>query len=110
MLDGANRVRIAAELGLIDIPVHVAADLSPEEKVALALDLNEARRHLSQEDQQRLREQRVELVADLRRQGESLRSIAEHRRRDRRYRDRAASNRGPAVERAKFLQPRRAES
>ena len=77
VIDGGNRVRIAAELGLPDIPVSVEYGLTHEEKVELALVLNQARRHLSPEEQQRAREKRVELVADLRRQGESLPSIAE---------------------------------
>jgi hypothetical protein len=77
VIDGANRLQLAVELGLLNVPVQPHTDLSPEEKVELALHLNEARRHLTPEDRQRAREKRVELVADLRRQGESHRSIAE---------------------------------
>lgn len=68
ILDGHQRARIAAELGLdYRVDVHVVADEA--EARELARTLNADRRHLSPE-------QRREVVAALRETGYSLRAIA----------------------------------
>jgi len=48
VIDGINRLRIAAEMDmpLDDIPFKVIPGLRPEQKEAIALELNVARRHL----------------------------------------------------------------
>jgi len=58
VIDGHNRLQIAAELQLADVPTKVVTGLSPDERRALALTLNVDRRHLS-------REQRRELIAQV---------------------------------------------
>jgi hypothetical protein len=50
VLDGHNRLEIAAELGLAHVPIEVMTGLSGEQKRQLALDLNLHRRHLSREE------------------------------------------------------------
>jgi ParB-like chromosome segregation protein Spo0J len=47
VLDGHHRMRIAADLGLSDVPIQVVTGLSPAEKRALAIDVNLKRRHLT---------------------------------------------------------------
>ena len=49
VIDGANRLRIAASLGIREVPVEVRLGLSAAEKEQLAEDLNLHRRHLSRE-------------------------------------------------------------
>lgn len=49
VIDGANRLRIAAELGIRNLPVDIRPGLSHPEKEELAEDLNLHRRHLSSE-------------------------------------------------------------
>ncbi len=49
VIDGANRLRIAAELGLRNLPVDIRPGLSRPEKEELAEDLNLHRRHLTRE-------------------------------------------------------------
>lgn len=49
VIDGANRLRIAAELGIRNLPVDIRPGLSHPEKEELAEDLNLHRRHLSRE-------------------------------------------------------------
>jgi site-specific DNA-methyltransferase (adenine-specific) len=56
VIDGHNRLQIAAELQLADVPVEVKAGLSPDQRRDLALNLNLQRRHLT-------REQRRDLIA-----------------------------------------------
>ena len=70
VIDGHHRIRACQELGITDYPREVRAGLSDDEKAALALALNVHRRQLS-------REQRRELVGELRRMGWSTRRIAE---------------------------------
>src|SRR5690606_37915330 len=65
-----HRIRACQELGITDYPREVRAGLSDDEKAALALALNVHRRQLS-------RDQRRELVGELRRMGWSTRRIAE---------------------------------
>lgn len=69
ILDGHHRAWIAAELG-IDCPRRLVAGLNDEEKRAHAIAVNIMRRNLT-------REQRRELVARLRRDGMSVRAIAD---------------------------------
>ena len=49
VIDGANRLRIAAELGIRNLPVDIRPGLSHPEKEELAEDLNLHRRHLTRE-------------------------------------------------------------
>jgi N6-adenosine-specific RNA methylase IME4 len=79
VIDGLNRLELAAELGIdvADIPFRVMDLTRLEEKRALALALNEHRRHLTAEELQELRRQRVQRVAEARRNGQSYRAIAD---------------------------------
>jgi N6-adenosine-specific RNA methylase IME4/ParB-like chromosome segregation protein Spo0J len=49
VIDGANRLRIAAGLGIRDVPVEVRIGLSDTDREQLAEDLNLHRRHLSRD-------------------------------------------------------------
>jgi N6-adenosine-specific RNA methylase IME4 len=49
VIDGTNRLRIAAELGIRNLPVDIRPGLSQPEKEELAEDLNLHRRHLTRE-------------------------------------------------------------
>lgn len=49
VIDGANRLRIAAQLGIRKVPVEIRVGLSDADKQQLAEDLNLHRRHLSRE-------------------------------------------------------------
>ena len=49
ILDGHNRLSIAIELGLTNVPIKVMHDLTPEQKRERAADLNLHRRHLTRE-------------------------------------------------------------
>jgi hypothetical protein len=75
IIDGINRLTLAAELGLDAgaIPVDVRRGLTPSQKRDLAVALNEHRWHLSVEDLQRLRQERLRRVAEKRREGKSTR-------------------------------------
>jgi hypothetical protein len=70
VIDGGNRVILAAEMGLAEVPVDVHPGLTHEQKRDLAMSLNEDRRHLSAED-------RRELALRLRQQGKSYREIGD---------------------------------
>jgi N6-adenosine-specific RNA methylase IME4/ParB-like chromosome segregation protein Spo0J len=70
VIDGANRLEIAAELGFTDVPCDIRPGLTPEEKQSLALSLNENRRQLTADD-------RKEVAVRLRQQGMSYRAIGE---------------------------------
>lgn len=50
VIDGANRLRIASELGFTEVPVSVFAGLTAEQKEFLAKSLNKDRRQLSAEE------------------------------------------------------------
>ena len=50
IIDGINRLEIAAKLGLDDVPLDMRKGLTAEEKKDLAVSLNEHRRHLTPED------------------------------------------------------------
>jgi ParB-like chromosome segregation protein Spo0J len=54
VIDGANRLHIAAELGLAEVPFTEKTGLTPEEQRQLALDLNVHRRQLSRAAKKRL--------------------------------------------------------
>jgi hypothetical protein len=75
IIDGIHRLEIAAELGC-QVSVEVRRGMSPEEKRDLALSLNVHRRHLTPEELQRLRQERIARVAEGRRQGKSIRTLA----------------------------------
>lgn len=49
VIDGANRLRIAAALGIREVPVEVRVGLSEADKQQMAEDLNLHRRHLTRE-------------------------------------------------------------
>lgn len=70
VIDGQHRLRIAADLGLVDVPMDIRPGLVDSEREALALDLNLHRRHLSTE-------QRDKVIVWRRQKGESMRQIAE---------------------------------
>jgi DNA-binding NarL/FixJ family response regulator len=70
IIDGHHRAWIAADLG-VDCPRRVVAGLTDEQKRAHAIATNVYRRNLS-------RDQRREMVARLRADGMSLRTIAGH--------------------------------
>jgi hypothetical protein len=83
IIEGRNRVTLAAELD-VDLPVVVRAGLSDEQKLRLALDLNDARRQLTPADRKQaqaraeeLRKERIARVAEASRQGKSTRTIAQ---------------------------------
>lgn len=52
VIDGHNRLEIAAELGITDVPVTVLTGLFPEQKRERAEDLNLHRRHLDRDHMQ----------------------------------------------------------
>jgi hypothetical protein len=77
VIDGGNRLRIAAELDAPSIPAEVRAGLTHEKKIELAYSLNADRRHMSAATLKRLKEERVARVAAARQEGKSIRAIAE---------------------------------
>jgi transposase len=77
VIDGSNRVRLAAEVGLVHIPVDVRKGLTSEQKVELAHLLNDTRRHLSARDREAAEKELVRRMTDLRSRGKSEREIAE---------------------------------
>lgn len=70
IIDGHNRLRIAVEIGLADIPFDIRVGLTEAEKSQLAQDLNLHRRHLD-------KEKRQALAVRLRQDGLSYRQIAD---------------------------------
>jgi site-specific DNA-methyltransferase (adenine-specific) len=80
VIDGGNRLTIAAEVGLKAVPVHVLRGLTHEQKRSHALSVNVERRHLTPDEQREARQRRVFRVAEARREGKSLRAIAEEER------------------------------
>ncbi|MHB1422134.1 MAG: ParB N-terminal domain-containing protein [Gemmataceae bacterium] len=77
IIDGANRTRIVAELGLPVLLTRKVEGLSAEDKRRLALSLNLDRRHLSKEDRAQLVEARRLRVQEARAAAKSLRTIAQ---------------------------------
>lgn len=76
VLDGRNRYRALIELGIFS-PGHCEQfDGDAEAAAAFVDSQNLHRRHLSQADQERLRSERIQRVAEARREGKSLRTIA----------------------------------
>ena len=77
ILDGLNRLRLGLALG-VEIPIFNRGKLSDEKAKALATDLNRARRHLTVEEQQAERGERVKRVVAARTgpTPQSLRAIA----------------------------------
>lgn len=69
ILDGHHRVAVCRDLGITGYPRVIRSGLSETDKIAYALSLNLARRHLTAEA-------RVQAVAALRAQGWSTRRIA----------------------------------
>jgi N6-adenosine-specific RNA methylase IME4/ParB-like chromosome segregation protein Spo0J len=59
VIDGANRLRIAASLSIREVPIEVRVGLSDADKEQLAEDLNLHRRHLSREQMRRFVERRL---------------------------------------------------
>jgi hypothetical protein len=77
VIDGANRLRLAAKLGEANVPVEVHPGLTEQQKIELAYSLNEDRRQLHEVALQAMRKERIARIARLRRQGLSTREIAE---------------------------------
>jgi hypothetical protein len=80
IIDGATRATLAAEVGLVKVPVDVRRGLTPQQKLELAVSLNHDRRHLTAAERTRLKEDRVRRVVVARAQGLSTRAIAEKER------------------------------
>src|SRR4051794_23509626 len=76
VIDGCNRVQLAAEEGLTTIPVDVRRDLTPEMKVELALTLNDARRHLNGRELREARAAVKQRITELKAAGLSIPVIA----------------------------------
>ncbi len=76
ILDGHHRVQVCEELGIKNWPSIIQSGLSKAEKKALVLVLNDARRHLSESDRQKIREIRIEIERSMRDEGYSYRRIA----------------------------------
>jgi ParB-like chromosome segregation protein Spo0J len=70
ILDGFHRVRACEELGIKDYPILRPLNLSHEQKLEYALNINLLRRHLTPE-------QRQEIVLKLKQEGWSNRRIAD---------------------------------
>ena len=76
VIDGIHRLRAAKAEGLRRVPVVVKPE-SPARARDLALTLNTDRRHLTPDELQRVRAERIERVAAKRAEGKSLRAIAD---------------------------------
>ena len=76
VIDGLNRAEVAAELGL-ELRVVNFGPIPDDDAQRIAEDVNAARRHLTPEEQQRVRSERVERVAEMRSEGKSLRAISD---------------------------------
>lgn len=79
IIDGINRLQIAAELEWIEseLKLDVRCGLTYRQKMEIAYDANAVRRHLTIEKQKEARANRVEQVKQLRAKGKSTRAIAE---------------------------------
>jgi hypothetical protein len=77
VVDGAHRVLVAAELGLVEVPRSHAAFDSEQAAREECQRLNRDRRHLTAEQLDAMRQERIERVVERREAGESIRSIAE---------------------------------
>lgn len=78
VLDGMNRLTIAAEMAMnpASVPIQVMEVPSPEDARAFVLSKNRDRRHLTQEELKALREDRRKEVSKLAAEGMSQREIA----------------------------------
>jgi ParB-like chromosome segregation protein Spo0J len=77
VLDGANRLRIAADLGLPAVPVQVLRGSPAWKRLELAYTLNTHRRHLTEKALGSIKQARVAEVQRLREAGHSLRDISD---------------------------------
>lgn len=79
VIDGASRLTLAAEVGvpLSEVPLHVVAGLSWEEKEALSWQLNEDRRQLTAADLETARAKRNGQILEKRAEGKSERLISQ---------------------------------
>jgi ParB-like chromosome segregation protein Spo0J len=78
VIDGINRLKIASHMGLENVPVEVRSGLTHEQKLNLALELNDARRHLTALDRRRGKQKREEIAKSLKANPEqSNRQIAD---------------------------------
>jgi hypothetical protein len=77
VIDGYNRLSIAASLGLKEVPTLVQRGLSPIDKLELALMLNDARRQLKPGERKEAARQRRSLTAELRKSGATWQEIGE---------------------------------
>jgi hypothetical protein len=81
VVDGASRLELAAEIATdeathLTVPVQHLGDLTDDAARELALTLNADRRHLTPEEQQAARRDRIRRVVEGRADGDSLRTIA----------------------------------
>lgn len=76
VIDGAHRVRWASYHGLKSVPKVYRSFDSEEEAKAECERINLDRRHLTEQQQTKARAARIERVAAMRRQGETIRAIA----------------------------------
>ena len=79
VIDGGNRVTLAAEVGLNGIGTEVYRDMTMEQKAALATSLNKNRRHLTPAERKSLAEERRQRESEavaLANQGMNQREIA----------------------------------
>lgn len=76
ILDGEGRAEIALSCGVRLPTVHVG-ELTTEQAYTRALGMNDARRHEDPEAIRQRRRERIERVAEKRREGKSIRTIAE---------------------------------
>ncbi len=77
VIDGAHRVIWAHKHGLTKVPVDRRSYASEEEASEACEELNDSRRHSPAEQVKKRRAARIERIAERRRHGESLRTIAE---------------------------------
>lgn len=76
VIDGANRLRIAADLGLSTVPWVTRGDMTDETALEIAITLNQDRRHLTPAELVECRAKRNGQIVEAREEGESFRSIA----------------------------------
>lgn len=65
IIDGHHRVKICEELGLTDFPTERKDDLTEEEKINMAYQLNEARRQLSAEEKRQEIKRRLQEAPEI---------------------------------------------
>jgi hypothetical protein len=77
VIDGAHRLLHAQRLGLKEVPVRHESCKDQKAALALCHELNDARRQQDRNALNKSRKGRIEKVAEMRRQGKSLRGISD---------------------------------